>query len=172
MSWCRPPNGLHPAVRTCCGYTGIGMHIVLCNTRSIPALLMRAHALMPHATRPHLHASWEVSIPALWDAALKCSVNKLSTSCMANPQAALAWLLGGELSGPEHMLAEAYLRRWLRARRWKVDVAAKSILAHAEWRATAMPTGRVEPVGWASWGNGWRGWCRLSRCSTDCCTHR
>ena len=56
-------------------------------------------------------------------------------------------LSGGELPGPEHMLAEVYLRRWLRARRWEVDVAAKCILAHAEWRVTAMPTGRIEPVG-------------------------
>ena len=54
---------------------------------------------------------------------------------------------GGELSSPEQMVEDGYLRRWLRARIWEVDVAAQCILVHAQWRITNMPTGRVEPVG-------------------------
>ena len=54
---------------------------------------------------------------------------------------------GGELKTPEEMLTDMYLRRWLRARRWDVDVAMRCILSHAQWRVKMMPLGAIQEVG-------------------------
>eukprot|EP00955_Chlamydomonas_euryale_P083193 363810-Chlamydomonas_euryale.AAC.5 len=53
---------------------------------------------------------------------------------------------GGEISRPEEMLEDEYLRRWLRARNWEVDVAARCIVSHAEWRVGMMPNGCIPAV--------------------------
>ncbi|KAG1677201.1 hypothetical protein FOA52_013399 [Chlamydomonas sp. UWO 241] len=53
---------------------------------------------------------------------------------------------GGEISSPGEMLEDVYLRRWLRARGWDVDVAARCIVSHAEWRVQMMPKGGIAAV--------------------------
>lgn len=58
-------------------------------------------------------------------------------------KAAAQLVQGGELRRPEEMLEEMFLRRWLRARRWDVEVTTTSILSHAEWRVTTMPNGSI-----------------------------
>lgn len=64
-------------------------------------------------------------------------------------------LLGGKGStvdmnlrnhGEEEGLCEETLVRWLVARKLDVNAAAKDLKAHAEWRTTYMPSGRVDPV--------------------------
>jgi len=64
----------------------------------------------------------------------------------AGRAAAGSLVKGGELSAPEEMLSDQYLRRWLRARRWEVDSATRSIINHAQWRAATMPSGRISPA--------------------------
>lgn len=54
---------------------------------------------------------------------------------------------GGEIVRAEEMTEDSYLRRWLRARNWDVDVAARCIVSHAEWRMGMMPQGSIAPVG-------------------------
>ncbi len=43
-------------------------------------------------------------------------------------------------------LDEACLRRWLRADNWQLDKAEKRLRAHAKWRVTIAPNGRVDEV--------------------------
>lgn len=54
---------------------------------------------------------------------------------------------GGELKEASELTSEPYLRRWLRARSWNVESAARSILAHAKWRVSMAPDGHVPKVG-------------------------
>ena len=71
-----------------------------------------------------------------------CDMQRASERSLASS----GMCVGGELRDTNEMLDNDYLRRWLRARRWEVEVAASSIIAHADWRLTMMPTGRVHPV--------------------------
>jgi hypothetical protein len=48
--------------------------------------------------------------------------------------------------GGEEGLTEGTLRRWLRARKWDVEHAAKDLRSHSEWRADAVPDGRLPEV--------------------------
>jgi hypothetical protein len=48
---------------------------------------------------------------------------------------------GGELG-----LSEFTLTRWLVARKWSVEAAARDLRAHSEWRARTVPHGRVSEV--------------------------
>jgi len=41
-------------------------------------------------------------------------------------------------------LDDACLRRWLRADRWVVPKAEARLKAHAKWRASVAPSGRIE----------------------------
>ena len=77
---------------------------------------------------------------------LPSEANLFAWSLASNVPGEHAMHAGGEFDRPEQMLEEYYLRRWLRARCWKVDVAAKCILAHAEWRVKTMPSGRIQTV--------------------------
>lgn len=61
-------------------------------------------------------------------------------------QAAAQLVQGGEIANPEQMLEHMFLRRWLRARSWDVDVAARCIISHAAWRAGIMPNGPITPA--------------------------
>jgi hypothetical protein len=49
--------------------------------------------------------------------------------------------------GGEEGLNEPCLRRWLVARKWDVELTAKCITTHAEWRANNTPQGRITEVG-------------------------
>uniref|UniRef100_A0A7S2VVE2 CRAL-TRIO domain-containing protein n=1 Tax=Chlamydomonas chlamydogama TaxID=225041 RepID=A0A7S2VVE2_9CHLO len=60
-------------------------------------------------------------------------------------KAAAQLVQGGELTSADQLLSDQYLRRWLRARRWEPESAARSIIAHAQWRVTNMPTGAIQP---------------------------
>ena len=44
------------------------------------------------------------------------------------------------------MTADAYLRRWLAAREWDVELALKCIVRHAGWREHVMPAGYMPEV--------------------------
>ncbi|KIY92092.1 hypothetical protein MNEG_15871, partial [Monoraphidium neglectum] len=48
---------------------------------------------------------------------------------------------GGDAS---ELVSDAYLRRWLVARDWNVEVTHKLLLRHADWRARTSPKGYIE----------------------------
>ena len=50
------------------------------------------------------------------------------------------------LAAPEEITADAYLRRWLQAREWDVELTLKCIVRHAGWREHMMPAGYVPEV--------------------------
>ncbi|GMH40231.1 hypothetical protein BSKO_08135 [Bryopsis sp. KO-2023] len=51
---------------------------------------------------------------------------------------------GGEFRPEEEPLNDNYLRRWLRARNWKLNVAEEVLISHADWRVAYCPEGRVK----------------------------
>ncbi|WIA28850.1 hypothetical protein OEZ86_011376 [Tetradesmus obliquus] len=51
---------------------------------------------------------------------------------------------GGELSSPDELTSDAYLRKWLEAREWDVPLAFSCIVSHAGWRAHIMPHGYID----------------------------
>lgn len=51
---------------------------------------------------------------------------------------------GGEFRPEEEPLNDSYLRRWLRARNWKLNVTEQVLIAHADWRVAYCPEGRVK----------------------------
>lgn len=56
------------------------------------------------------------------------------------PQVEIQMAQGGE------ELDDACLRRWLRADKWDVSAAEGRLKAHAKWRASVAPSGRIEQV--------------------------
>jgi hypothetical protein len=42
---------------------------------------------------------------------------------------------------------DAYLRRWLFAREWDVNLTYQCIIKHAGWRSHVMPHGFIDEVG-------------------------
>jgi hypothetical protein len=55
---------------------------------------------------------------------------------------------GGELTSADECTGNAYLRRWLTAREWDVQLACSCIIKHAGWRAHVMPHGFVDEARW------------------------
>jgi hypothetical protein len=56
---------------------------------------------------------------------------------------------GGEFGRGDdasELVSDAYLRRWLVARDWNVEVTHKLLLRHADWRARTSPKGYIEEV--------------------------
>jgi hypothetical protein len=56
-------------------------------------------------------------------------------------------LAGGELTSAEDCTSDAYLRKWLFAREWDINLTYQCILKHAGWRSHVMPHGYVDEVG-------------------------
>lgn len=51
--------------------------------------------------------------------------------------------------GGEPGLTDDAMRRWLVARKWDVKAAHRDLTAHAAWRASYCPNGRIKEVGMA-----------------------
>lgn len=50
----------------------------------------------------------------------------------------------GRFGAAEELVTDAYLRRWLVARDWQVDVTFKLLLDHGSWRARHTPKGYID----------------------------
>lgn len=55
------------------------------------------------------------------------------------------------VAGGEEGLTHDTLFRWLRARKWKLEEAAKDLKAHAQWRKEYVPEGRITEVRFEAW---------------------
>ena len=53
---------------------------------------------------------------------------------------------GGEPGLIEDRLDDETLKRWLRAENFQISKAEARLRAHAQWRATYVPTGRIPEV--------------------------
>jgi hypothetical protein len=79
------------------------------------------------------------------------SAKKLTEQEQEEAIAQLRTLISDEIDaqlkqGGEEGLNEPCLRRWLVARKWDVELTAKCITNHAEWRLNTTQNGRITEV--------------------------